>query len=243
MAVRVSDVIRQANDNKDFPVVEGDAVQVTISNSKMYLQDAIDNNLIGGRSDTSIKIVPEEDYNALVEADTIDPNTLYAITDSNYNASVSGDTSIDDTTTSKANTWSSSKISEELENKLNKSGDTMTGPLVLRNVSKLKNPKLIANGTLSLDEQTIDTAIAILRFTSGCMGSIDLTSKYTLNSVTIPEGWYNYIWIPHRTGGKFGELDGDNCNYGTLKLFGMVIDLGEYTVRFSTGKINTVSKL
>lgn len=116
MAVRVADTIKQTNDNKDFPVVEGDAVQVTISDSKMYLQDAIDNNLIGGGggSNTSIKIISEEDYNALVEADTINPNVLYAITDSTYSASSSGDANIDDTVTSKASTWSSSKISEEL---------------------------------------------------------------------------------------------------------------------------------
>lgn len=243
MAVRVADTLKQANDNKDFPVVEGDVVQVTISDSKMYLQDAIDNNLIGGGSDTSIKVISEEDYNALVEADTIDPNVLYAITDSTYSASASGDASIDDTITSKVNVWSSSKVSGELENKLNKTGDTMTGELVLRTVSGLDSPELVASGVLALNEQTIDTAIEILRYTSGCMGSIDLTSEYTFGSTTIPAGWYNYIWIPHRTGGKYGETNGDNCNYGTLKLFGMTSDYGEFSIRFSSGNVASASSV
>ena len=45
-----------------------------------------------------------------------------------------------------------------------------------------------------------------------CGGSINTTST----SCGIPAGWYNFLYIPHRTG-----IGSDNYNYGNLLVFPM----------------------
>lgn len=97
------------------------------------------------------------------------------------------------------------------------SGGTMTGEL------KTSFNGAVAIGSRVSSQTTIDGLCEELRFSSGCMGSVNITTAYTMNGITIPGGgaWYNYIWVPHRSGGNSGAASGDNCNYGTLYLYTM----------------------
>lgn len=74
---------------------------------------------------------------------------------------------------------------------------------------------------------------ALRKTTGGQMGSVEFTQGYD----NMYAGWYNYIWIPHRTGGT----GGDNGDYGTLLLFLMTLDnfadtsIGMVVVRYQGG--------
>lgn len=85
------------------------------------------------------------------------------------------------------------------------------------NNAAINGSKMIDNGS------TIQTVINELRFTNGQMGSFSLGEAYTKNNITIPVAWYNYLYIPHRTGGMNGSDNGDNCKWGQLILYGMTI--------------------
>ncbi len=90
------------------------------------------------------------------------------------------------------------------------SGGTMTGQLK----TSFKNS--IAIGSYSVNATTIPNICEELRYSSGCCGSFNLTTAYTKDGYTVPTGWYNFLWIPHRSGGINGTANGDNCNYGAL---------------------------
>ncbi len=68
-------------------------------------------------------------------------------------------------------------------------------------------------------QTTVANLVNELRYSNGCMGSFNLGTAYTGTNYTIPVGWYNYLWIPHREGGANGAANSDNCNSGTLLLF------------------------
>ena len=79
----------------------------------------------------------------------------------------------------------------------------------------------VAMGSYGSAQTTIPNLCNEIRMSSGCTGSVSITTAFTKSSVTIPTGWYNFIYSPHRSGGFNGEADGDNCNYGTLILSSM----------------------
>ena len=89
---------------------------------------------------------------------------------------------------------------------------------------------------------TVPNLLNEVRYTSGSMGSINITSSYTNNDVTIATGWYNYCYIPHRSGGKNGKANRDNCDYGNLLLTGMTVANAQYLIRFVGGSIANVYK-
>lgn len=60
----------------------------------------------------------------------------------------------------------------------------------------------------------INELFEAVRYTSGCCGSVDFTNETHCDNT-----WYWFIYIPHRSGGKNGEADGDNCDHGCLLLF------------------------
>lgn len=78
---------------------------------------------------------------------------------------------------------------------------------------------------------------ALRKTTGGQMGSVQFTADYD----NMYAGWYNYIWIPHRTGGT----GGDNGDYGTLLLFLMALDnfantsIGMAIVRYHGGNFTS----
>ena len=49
--------------------------------------------------------------------------------------------------------------------------------------------------------------------------------------------WYNYLYIPHRTG-----IGGDNCKYGYLLLFPMTGPGKAYRVTYSNGSVISVEE-
>lgn len=101
----------------------------------------------------------------------------------------------------------------------------------------------IAMGSYGSAQSTVNDLVNEVRFSSGCSGSASIGTAYTKNNVTINTGWYNYLWIPHRSGGVNGEASGDNCNYGNLLLFGMNNTNGRFIVRVSSANIQEVVKL
>lgn len=90
-------------------------------------------------------------------------------------------------------------------------GGTMTGQI------KTSFKDSVAIGSYGATSTTLEDVINELRFSSGCMGSVSLAKDYGI----VVAGWYNYIYIPHRTGGLNGNANGDNANYGAMILIGM----------------------
>lgn len=74
------------------------------------------------------------------------------------------------------------------------------------------------------------------------MGSVSIGTAYT-NGVTIGTGWYNFLYIPHRSGGISGSASGDNCNYGTLLLMGMTVNNACYRIRYASSAISEVVRI
>lgn len=81
-------------------------------------------------------------------------------------------------------------------------------------------------------------AINQLKEGYGQCGSVHITAC-TYQNVSIPEGWYNFLWIPHRNGGTAG----DNFKYGTLTLYPMNMTGNVYVIQYSQGKISMVKVL
>ena len=117
------------------------------------------------------------------------------------------------------------------------SGGTMTGQL------KTSFKESVAIGSRESKQKTIEDLCEEMRYSSGCMGSVVIETAYTHNGITIPTGWYTYIWVPHRSGGLNGEASGDNCNYGTLYLNSMTaVDThNSFVVRY--GYVNSTSQI
>ena len=114
----------------------------------------------------------------------------------------------------------------------------MTGQL------KTSFNQAVAIGSYQANSVTIETLIEEVRYSSGCMGSVNLTSNYTKDGITIGGAWYNFIWIPHRSGGIDGSASGDNCDYGNLLLIAMTGDRNNtYLLGFSSKNISYLRKL
>lgn len=97
--------------------------------------------------------------------------------------------------------------------------------------------KSVATGSYQAAANTVENLINEVRYSSGCFGSVQLTANYTYGGVTVVSGWYNYAYLPHRSGGVNGNASGDNCNYGTLLLFGMTVANKFYVIRLANGAI------
>lgn len=122
-------------------------------------------------------------------------------------------------------------------NALLKSGGTMTGQIL----TSFKNS--VATGSYLPVAQTVPALIEEVRYSSGCMGSVSITTAYTLNGITIPTGWYNFLYVPHRSGGVNGQASGDNCNYGQCMLWAMTASSGIYSIRFTSAAIADLKRL
>ena len=95
----------------------------------------------------------------------------------------------------------------------------------------------VATGSLQAESNTVENLVNELRYSSGCFGSVQLTANYTLGGVTVVSGWYNYAYLPHRSGGVNGQASGDNCNYGTLLLLGMTVANKFFVIRLANSSI------
>ena len=79
----------------------------------------------------------------------------------------------------------------------------------------------IAMGSYGSSQTTIPNFCNEIRKSSGATGSVSIGTSFTKGSVTIYATWYNFIYAPHRSGGKNGAEFGDNTSYGTLILSSM----------------------
>lgn len=95
----------------------------------------------------------------------------------------------------------------------------------------------VATGSYQAAANTVENLINEVRYSSGCFGSVQLTANYTLGGVTVVSGWYNYAYLPHRSGGVNGQASGDNCNYGTLLLLGMTVANKFFVIRLANSSI------
>ena len=122
---------------------------------------------------------------------------------------------------------------------VNTSGATMKGQL------KTSFQTSVAMGSYGSAQTTVENFINEVRYSSGCSGSVSIGTAYTKNGVTISTGWYNFMYMPHRSGGVNGSGTGagDNISYGNCFLFGMNNANGRYIIRVSSGSIQEVSKL
>jgi hypothetical protein len=101
----------------------------------------------------------------------------------------------------------------------------------------------VATGSYAPTANTVPNLCTELRYSSGAMGSVSINTEYTKDGVTIPTGWYNFMWIPHRSGGNSGAASGDNCDYGVLYLTAMTMSSSFYLIRFSSGSITEVKNV
>lgn len=100
--------------------------------------------------------------------------------------------------------------------KVSKAGDTMTGKLYLNDGS-------LAIGCRRMDDgMTLEDMFIRLRQYGSTMGSV-----YLIGSHGIPNQWYNFIYISHRT----GSMEGDNSDYGTLLLMNLIVYESMYMYR------------
>lgn len=117
-------------------------------------------------------------------------------------------------------------------------GGTMTGQI------KTSFKESVATGSYQPSATTIDALLTEVRYSSGCCGSFTLNTAYTRDGVTVPTGWYNFLYVPHRSGGDSGSASGDNCNFGTLFLSTMNHDYGRlYMIDYSGSSIQRLSHI
>lgn len=127
----------------------------------------------------------------------------------------------------------------DISTKVSKSGDTMTGQL------KTSYKSSVAMGSYGSSQTTLPNFCNEIRFSSGCTGSVNIGTNFTKGGVTVYATWYNFIYSPHRSGGKNGGAEGDNCNYGTLILSSMTaVTYRTYIIRVSgTSTENYISNV
>ena len=111
------------------------------------------------------------------------------------------------------------------------SGGTVTGQILTSFKSS------VAMGSYQSTQTTVPNLVNELRYSSGCAGSANIGTAYSLNGVSIGTGWYNFFYSPHRSGGVNGAASGDNHSYGTLLLCGMTVS-GMFQIRVSGGGIS-----
>lgn len=132
--------------------------------------------------------------------------------------------------------WEQIAMNSDIKSYLPLEGGKMNGEL------KLSYGSSVANGAYVPSSTTIDSLCSEISKSSGCSGSVSLV-KCTWNNVTIPAGWYNYLYIPHRTGGKNGAENGDNHQYGTLLLIGMTTVSQCFRVAWVNNKIVSIEMI
>ncbi|MBQ1570045.1 MAG: hypothetical protein IIZ78_02880 [Clostridiales bacterium] len=117
------------------------------------------------------------------------------------------------------------------------------GDVNLKGQAKTSFKSSIAMGSYGSAQTTVPNFIDEVRMSSGCAGSVSIGTAYTKNGVTINAGWYNFMYMPHRSGGVNGSASGDNCNYGNCFLFGMNNTYGRFIIRVSSGSIAEVAQI
>lgn len=193
----IVDALNSSDTNKALSANQGKILNEKIDSSSNILENKIKENT---NNISILNTKADDNYNFLSNA-----------IENNYN-SLSSDIT---------------NLSTEVDEKLSKTGDSMTGMLYL-------NTGGVAIGSKEVPQCTLTDLVNTLRYQNGGMGSVNLTAAYS----PIAAGWYNYIYVPHRIGGS----DGDNYNYGNLILIGMTVSIGTiYTVTIGSGIIKNIT--
>lgn len=74
---------------------------------------------------------------------------------------------------------------------------------------------------------SLENLFRTVRYGHGVCGSVFLEDS------RITSGWYNMLYIPHRTGGN----EGDNMDFGTLLLFPLNFSGQSYIIRQQDGNV------
>lgn len=115
---------------------------------------------------------------------------------------------------------------------LNLSGVAADSKIVgdqISNLTSSLNTKFFSSGIS--DNVTLGQLFDKLRYGHGQCGSVYLSA-----SNGIPNQWYWYIYVPHRSGGN----SSDNADYGLLLLFDFWSNTF-YIARYTNGTINVRS--
>lgn len=115
------------------------------------------------------------------------------------------------------------------------SGGTMTGQI------KTSFKTSVAMGSYGSGQTTVAGLLGEVCYSSGAMGSANITTAWSGSSGTIPTGWYNFIYSPHRSGGANGAASGDNHLYGTLILCGMTVGSQMWRIRMA-GTVGSITE-
>ena len=129
----------------------------------------------------------------------------------------------------------SDTFNQMVSNYLNKNtGGKLSGDVVLKDSSYVFGSKQAEAGDV------LTAYTNTFRSSTGCFGSISTNIPQTLGGVTVPAGWYNYIYIPHR----HGTMTGDNYLYGTLILNDMTTaNKNTYIMNFAGGTLQKCFKV
>ena len=129
----------------------------------------------------------------------------------------------------------SDTFNQMVSNYFNKNtGGLLSGDIVLKDSSYVFGSKQAEAGDV------LTAYTNTFRSSTRCFGSISTNIPQALGGVTVPAGWYNYMYAPHRVGGT-GE---DNQNYGTLFLNDMVTaNTNSYIITFTNGSAARCVKL
>lgn len=188
---------------------------------------------------------------ALIAQNRIDTPILFAtnyvsigVENANYGLYNSKKTYLSDT----VETGSSLTVAgaTTLDSTLAVSGNTtISGTLTAKKQIYTSFKNAVATGSYQATATTIENLITELRYSSGVMGSANIATAYTSPTTgqVIAAGWYNFEYIPHRSGGANGAASGDNCDYGTLLLYGMTINSQHWRIRFANAKIAEVRRV
>lgn len=113
------------------------------------------------------------------------------------------------------------------------------GQIIAKNQILTSFKSAVATGSYESKATTVTALVEEVRYSSGCMGSVCLASAYN----SIPAGWYNFIYAPHRSGGTNGAANNDNCAWGTLLLMGMTVQGHFWRIRISQSSIGETARV
>ena len=113
-----------------------------------------------------------------------------------------------------------SKLDKIPSDALSKQGGTLSGPITSSAEISDMYGKMVASAEFNC--KNVSDLINKVRFTNGCCGSASFSEMETILGATFWATWYNYLWVPHRSGAENGASHGDNTEYGTLYLTSMI---------------------
>lgn len=124
---------------------------------------------------------------------------------------------------------------------LSKQGGTLSGDITSTAEISDMYGKMVTSALFNCENVT--DLVNRVRFTNGCCGSVSFSKEETVLGATFWATWYNYLWVPHRSGAENGVADNDNTNFGTLYLTSMVDNAESAIIRYTGNYISQIRLL